>query len=56
MPVPEGGTGVLRGTEEYYEALARSKYLISNDDMQLPFRKRDGQVYLQTCRPGTARR
>ncbi len=48
VPVPEGGTGVLRGTEEYYEALARSKYLISNDDMQPPFRKRDGQVYLQT--------
>jgi len=48
VPVPAGGTGVLRGTEEYYEALARSKYLISNDDMQRPFRKRDGQVYLQT--------
>jgi CDP-glycerol glycerophosphotransferase len=48
VPVPEGGTGVLRGTQEYYEALARSKYLISNDDMQPPFRKRDGQIYLQT--------
>ena len=23
VPVPEGGTGVLRGTEEYFEALAR---------------------------------
>jgi len=48
VPVPEGGTALLRGTQEYYEALARSKYLISNDDMQAPFRKRDGQVYLQT--------
>jgi CDP-glycerol glycerophosphotransferase len=48
VPVPEGGTGVLRGTQEYYEALARSKYIVSNDDMQAPFRKRDGQVYLQT--------
>ena len=48
VPVPEGGTAVLRGTQEYYEALARSKHLISNDDMQAPFRKRDGQVYLQT--------
>jgi CDP-glycerol glycerophosphotransferase len=47
-PVPEGGRAVLRGTQEYYEALARSRYLVSNDDMQLPFRKRDGQVYLQT--------
>jgi CDP-glycerol glycerophosphotransferase len=48
VPVPEGGTAVLRGTQEYYEALARSKYLISNDDMQPPFGKRKGQVYLQT--------
>jgi CDP-glycerol glycerophosphotransferase len=48
VPVPDGGTGVLRGTQEYYEALARSKYLVSNDDMQAPFRKRGGQVYLQT--------
>jgi CDP-glycerol glycerophosphotransferase len=48
VPVPAGGTAVLRGTQEYYEALARSKYLISNDDMQAPFRKRDGQFYVQT--------
>jgi CDP-glycerol glycerophosphotransferase len=48
VAVPEGGTAVLRGTQEYYEALARSKYIISNDDMQAPFRKRDGQTYLQT--------
>ncbi len=48
VPVPAGGTAVLRGTQEYYEALARSRYLVSNDDMQPPFRKRTGQVYLQT--------
>jgi CDP-glycerol glycerophosphotransferase len=48
VPVPEGGTGVLRGTREYFDALARSRWIISNDDMQLPFRKRDGQFYLQT--------
>ncbi|HEV2536598.1 MAG TPA: bifunctional glycosyltransferase family 2 protein/CDP-glycerol:glycerophosphate glycerophosphotransferase [Streptosporangiaceae bacterium] len=48
VPVPGGGTAVLRGTQEYYEALARSKHIISNDDMQAPFRKRDGQTYLQT--------
>ncbi len=48
VPVPDGGTAVLRGTEEYYEALARSRYVVSNDDMQAPFRKRNGQVYLQT--------
>jgi CDP-glycerol glycerophosphotransferase len=46
--VPEGGRAVLSGTEEYFEALARCKYVISNDDMQSFFRKREGQVYLQT--------
>jgi CDP-glycerol glycerophosphotransferase len=48
VPVPAGGTGVLRGTREYFDALARSRWIVSNDDMQLPFRKRDGQFYLQT--------
>ena len=47
-PVPADGTGVLRGTREYFDALARSRWIVSNDDMQLPFRKRDGQFYLQT--------
>jgi CDP-glycerol glycerophosphotransferase len=46
--VPPGGRAVLSGTEEYFEALARCRYVISNDDMQPEFRKRDGQVYLQT--------
>ena len=48
VPVPAGGTGVLRGTREYFDALARSRWIVSNDDMQLPFRKREGQFYLQT--------
>jgi CDP-glycerol glycerophosphotransferase len=48
VPVPAGGTGVLRGTREYFDALARCAWIVSNDDMQLPFRKRDGQFYLQT--------
>ena len=48
VPVPRGGTAVLRGTREYFDALARSRWIISNDDMQLPFRKRKGQFYLQT--------
>jgi len=45
---PEGATVVLRGSREYYDALARSRYLIANDDMPAHYRKRDGQVYLQT--------
>jgi CDP-glycerol glycerophosphotransferase len=48
IPVPEGGSPVLRGTREYYEALARSRWIVSNDDMQRPFQKRKGQFYLQT--------
>ena len=48
MPVPARDTAVLAGTEAYYEALARCRYVISNDDMPGHFRKRDGQTYLQT--------
>jgi CDP-glycerol glycerophosphotransferase len=47
-PVPDGDRAVLSGTEEYFDALARCRYVISNDDMQSFFRKREGQVYLQT--------
>jgi CDP-glycerol glycerophosphotransferase len=46
--VPPGARAVLSGTEEYFEALARCRYVVSNDDMQPEYRKRDGQVYLQT--------
>ena len=46
--VPPGSRVVLSGTEEYFEALARCRYVVSNDDMPPEFRKRDGQVYLQT--------
>ncbi|MBO0774936.1 MAG: CDP-glycerol glycerophosphotransferase family protein, partial [Actinobacteria bacterium] len=46
--VPAGGTAVLSGTEEYFEALARCRYVIANDDMPTYFRKREGQIYLQT--------
>jgi CDP-glycerol glycerophosphotransferase len=46
--VPDGDRAVLSGTEEYFDALARCRYVISNDDMQSFFRKREGQIYLQT--------
>jgi CDP-glycerol glycerophosphotransferase len=46
--VPPGSRVVLTGTEEYFEALARCRHVISNDDMPDYFRKREGQVYLQT--------
>ena len=39
---------MLAGTEDYFEALARSRYLVSNDDMSAIYLKRDSQVYVQT--------
>jgi CDP-glycerol glycerophosphotransferase len=48
IPVPDGARGVLTGTEEYWEAIARSRFVISNDDMPASYVKRPGQVYVQT--------
>jgi len=48
VPAPDGARTVLTGTEDYFEALARSRYLISNDDLGGGYHKRDGQVYVQT--------
>jgi len=48
VPAPDNARVVLRGTEAYYDALARSRYIIANDDMEPSFSKRDGQIYVQT--------
>jgi CDP-glycerol glycerophosphotransferase len=48
VPAPEGARTVLTGTEDYFEALGRSRYVIANDDMAVNYHKRDGQVYVQT--------
>jgi CDP-glycerol glycerophosphotransferase len=48
VPVPDGARPVLMGTEGYWDALARSAYLVSNDDMPTGYEKRAGQVYVQT--------
>jgi CDP-glycerol glycerophosphotransferase len=48
LPAPDGARTVLTGTEDYFEALGRCRYLIANDDMQAHYRKRNGQVYVQT--------
>jgi CDP-glycerol glycerophosphotransferase len=48
VPVPDGTKAVLVGTEAYWDALARSKYIVSNDDMPARFEKRPGQMYVQT--------
>jgi CDP-glycerol glycerophosphotransferase (TagB/SpsB family) len=46
--VPEGAGSVLAGTGAYFRALARSRYLICNDHVPLPYRKRRGQLHVQT--------
>ena len=48
VAAPDGAKTVLTGTEDYFEALGRSRYVIANDDMGLNYHKRDGQVYVQT--------
>ena len=48
VPAPEGARVVLTGTEDYFEALARSRYVVANDDMGSSYHKRDGQIYVQT--------
>jgi CDP-glycerol glycerophosphotransferase len=48
VPVPDGAKSVLAHSQDYWDVLARSKYVISNDDMPARFGKRPGQVYVQT--------
>lgn len=54
--VPPGCSAVLVGSAAYYAALARSQYLISNDHMPRPMRKRVGQRYVQTWHGGPLKR
>jgi len=46
--VPPEGTAVLVGTRAYYAALARSAWLVYNDHVPHPYRKRPGQRHVQT--------
>ncbi|HUC56199.1 MAG TPA: bifunctional glycosyltransferase family 2 protein/CDP-glycerol:glycerophosphate glycerophosphotransferase [Streptosporangiaceae bacterium] len=48
VPVPHGARPVLIGTAAYYAALGRSRYLIANDHLAQPHRRRAGQRYIQT--------
>ncbi len=48
VPVPEEASAVLIGTRAYFAALARSRYLVYNDHVPRPYRKRRGQRYVQT--------
>ncbi len=46
--VPAGASKVVVGTPSWFAALAQSKYLVSNNNLPQYFRKRPGQIYLQT--------
>jgi CDP-glycerol glycerophosphotransferase len=48
VPIPDGARPVLMGTEGYWDAVGRSKFIVSNDDMPPSYVKRPGQVYVQT--------
>ena len=48
VPVPHEAAPVLIGTRAYFAALARSRYLVYNDHVPLPYRKRRGQRHIQT--------
>ncbi len=48
VSVPSEAQSVLIGTRAYFSALARSRYLIYNDHVPLPYRKRTGQRHVQT--------
>ncbi len=48
VPVPSAARSVLIGTADYFAALGRSSYLIANDHLTQPYRRRSGQQYIQT--------
>ncbi len=48
VSVPDGERVVLADSRDHFEALARARYVIFNDALPAWFRKRDGQLCLQT--------
>ncbi|MFC9969272.1 CDP-glycerol glycerophosphotransferase family protein [Spirillospora sp. NPDC127200] len=53
---PEGLAVVRRGGREYYEALARSAYVVTNSHLPSWFRRRKGQRVVQTWHGATLKR
>jgi CDP-glycerol glycerophosphotransferase len=48
VELPPHAVGVLIGTRDYYSALARSATMVYNDHVPQPYRKRAGQLHVQT--------
>ncbi|MEP6816139.1 MAG: CDP-glycerol glycerophosphotransferase family protein [Marmoricola sp.] len=46
--VPPGATAVLRHSREWYDAMARSRWVVLNGDLPAFFERRDGQQVVQT--------
>ena len=47
-PIPGNAKKVLKKSEEYYHYLATAKYFVYNANFPYSFKKRDGQVVIQT--------
>ncbi|MFI6506665.1 CDP-glycerol glycerophosphotransferase family protein [Streptosporangium sp. NPDC050855] len=50
VELPEGTVPVRRYGREFYEALARCRYVVTNSDLPAWFERRPGQTVLQTWR------
>jgi CDP-glycerol glycerophosphotransferase len=48
VPVPEGGIAVLKGSEQWFEKVNRSKFIVNNYGAIWGLSKNSGQRYLQT--------
>lgn len=48
VPVPEGGTGLIEGSREWHDAIARARYQMVNVHQLDWFHKTEGQVVIQT--------
>ncbi|HQR80154.1 MAG TPA: CDP-glycerol glycerophosphotransferase family protein, partial [Actinomycetota bacterium] len=46
--IPKGVDTVLRFSPEYYDLLARARWVLANDTIDPSYVKREGQTYLQT--------
>lgn len=46
--VPAGSTKVIVGTTAWFSALAKSRYIVTNNNLPFYYRKSPGQIYLQT--------
>ncbi|MEO0313393.1 MAG: hypothetical protein RL140_623, partial [Actinomycetota bacterium] len=46
--VPPGHSKVVVGTTEWFKALAKSRYVVTNNNLPFYYRKSPGQIYLQT--------